>query len=360
MTTLRVILDPVLDRNTAGARYTDRVVRSLIGTAPEGSRVAGVLSATSDGVSDSVERGFPGLASVHRARLARRELRAAWQHGITVIPGDGLLHATDLSAPLGRHDRQLDPDSQVVVTIADAMAWTEPERLDPREVSRRRAMGRRAARYADAVVVPSRSVADSVDSALSLGDRIRVIAAAARPGFSGTTSTVGPLTDPPERYVVAVLGDSEAPGTTIRDLGELLPDGTGVVVVGDGSALEAPVPGATLVPGVDEPALMALVRRSTALVHLGGEVGFGLAILDAMSLGIPVVHPDTADAYELVADAGLAVALDRGAAGMAEAIIALQEDDALASRLATLGRDRARAFTWRDTAEKIWQLHADL
>ncbi len=35
-------------------------------------------------------------------------------------------------------------------------------------------------------------------------------------------------------------------------------------------------------------------------------------------------------------------------------------DDELAERLRIAGRDRARAFSWRDAAEKVWQLHADL
>ena len=32
----------------------------------------------------------------------------------------------------------------------------------------------------------------------------------------------------------------------------------------------------------------------------------------------------------------------------------------LASRLGIAGLDRARAFSWRDSADKVWQLHADL
>jgi hypothetical protein len=35
-------------------------------------------------------------------------------------------------------------------------------------------------------------------------------------------------------------------------------------------------------------------------------------------------------------------------------------DTKLAERLRIFGSDRAKAFTWRDTAERVWQLHADL
>jgi len=36
------------------------------------------------------------------------------------------------------------------------------------------------------------------------------------------------------------------------------------------------------------------------------------------------------------------------------------DDPGLAERLAYSGSDRAKAFSWRSSAEKVWQLHADL
>ncbi|MDQ1528839.1 MAG: hypothetical protein QOH77_629, partial [Actinomycetota bacterium] len=35
-------------------------------------------------------------------------------------------------------------------------------------------------------------------------------------------------------------------------------------------------------------------------------------------------------------------------------------DDELRERLKYLGIDRSHAFSWRASAEKVWQLHADL
>ena len=45
---------------------------------------------------------------------------------------------------------------------------------------------------------------------------------------------------------------------------------------------------------------------------------------------------------------------------LAAAISTVATDDARAERLSIAGSDRARAFTWRDSAERVWQLHADL
>jgi hypothetical protein len=45
---------------------------------------------------------------------------------------------------------------------------------------------------------------------------------------------------------------------------------------------------------------------------------------------------------------------------LAEALARVVGDRELAERLSVSGVDRARAFSWRDSAEKVWQLHADI
>ena len=66
---------------------------------------------------------------------------------------------------------------------------------------------------------------------------------------------------------------------------------------------------------------------------------------------------------EVAGGAGLTVPLD-DAEGypkrLSDSIAAVLDDEALAARLSTEGRDRSHAFSWRDSAEKVWQLHADL
>jgi hypothetical protein len=50
----------------------------------------------------------------------------------------------------------------VVVTVHDAVPWTHPETLTPRGVRWHRAMIERAGHEADAIVVPTRAVADEL------------------------------------------------------------------------------------------------------------------------------------------------------------------------------------------------------
>jgi glycosyltransferase involved in cell wall biosynthesis len=61
-------------------------------------------------------------------------------------------------------------------------------------------------------------------------------------------------------------------------------------------------------------------------------------------------------------DAGIVVPRDEAdeAGAYAAAIREVLDDGALRERLSLSARDRARAFSWRDSAEKVWQLHADL
>lgn len=45
---------------------------------------------------------------------------------------------------------------------------------------------------------------------------------------------------------------------------------------------------------------------------------------------------------------------------LAAAITSVLDDAGLADRLKYSGLDRSHAYSWRNAAEKVWQLHADL
>ena len=86
-------------------------------------------------------------------------------------------------------------------------------------------------------------------------------------------------------------------------------------------------------------------------------------MLEAFRFGTPVIHSDAPALVEVAGDAGYAVAASDAEAyptGLAEAIDRVLGDDSLRETLGILGADRAKLFTWRATAEGVWQLHADL
>ncbi len=374
MTTLRVIMDEML-ASTPGSvgRYTEELVRELIATAPRGCYVEAVVAASTEAEYARIEERLPGLRALHKSALARRELQAAWQHGFTRLPGKGMVHATSLLAPLARHDRLNDGD-QIAVTVHDTVAWSRPDSLSPRTVSWNKAMLKRAQRYADAIVVPSHAVADQLGEIIDLGDRVRVI--------SGAASTALDVPDDaderaerlglPDSYVLAIGGLEPRKG--IDQLVAAMPGiDVPLLIVGpasDDADLAAAIAAAGLEPDrvrglgtLSDADLAVAVDRAAVFAYPNLEEGFGMPVLEAFALGTPVVHSDAPALLELAVDAGVVV--ERGDdAGYAERLAAginsVLTDPDLAERLAYSGSDRAKAFSWRSSAEKVWQLHADL
>lgn len=365
MTTLRVIVDDILlPSGEPLGRYAEELTRALIQTAPRGSDVAGVVAASPEGDYARIRELLPGLRQLHKSALARRELAAAWQHGFTVLPGSGMVHAPSLFAPLRRHDRSVSPGDQTVVTIHDALAWTHPELLPPRTASWAKAMGRRAERHADAVVVPSHAVAADLDEHLELGDRVRVIGTAPAtlvvPVDARSRRAARGL---PDRYVVAIVEADALNGFSNLATASAALAGIPIVLVvatGDASAID----GANDLTVIDDAGAAdrtAILSGAAAYVQPSIAAGPQAGLLDALALGLPIIATDLPSIAEVTADAAVLVARDDNySASLADAIRDLLDDASAAERLGIAAQDRAKAFTWRDAAEKIWQLHADL
>jgi glycosyltransferase involved in cell wall biosynthesis len=237
-------------------------------------------------------------------------------------------------------------------------------------------MTKRAERFADAVVVPTHAVADELAERFDFGDRLRVIGGA-------PSSRLRPVGDAPERrarlavgddYLLAVSGLDPRKGLDAL-IGALadVPDVLLVVVgAGDGAAesvaavaAEAGIPlGRVIVLELlEDDDLAAVLQGASLFVQPSRAEGFGLAMVEAFAFGLPVIHSDAPALVEVAAEAGVVVA--RGDAEgypsrLAEAIRTVREDSGLRERLSVAASDRARAFSWRDAAEKVWQLHADL
>jgi glycosyltransferase involved in cell wall biosynthesis len=113
---------------------------------------------------------------------------------------------------------------------------------------------------------------------------------------------------------------------------------------------------------LDDNDLAAVLQGATAFLQASRAEGFGLALVEALAFGLPVIHSDVPALVEVAADAGLVIPRDEAdeADRYADAIHQVLDDTELRGRLSLGARDRSRAFSWRDSAEKVWQLHADL
>jgi glycosyltransferase involved in cell wall biosynthesis len=103
------------------------------------------------------------------------------------------------------------------------------------------------------------------------------------------------------------------------------------------------------VRGVADPdaaALAGLHASAIALVHPSHDEGFGLTVLEAMSVGTPVIAVRNAAIEELAGDAALIVDDHE----LADAMQSLERDEQLQQKLSAAGRERAAAFSWQRSA----------
>lgn len=370
MTSLRLVLDPIVEPRTREiGGYALAIAQALIATAPAGVDVEGIVASSAPSQYERLEASLDGLGALHKSSFDRRTLHALWRRGLA-RPRGTMVHATDLDAPLGRADAD---GGQAVVTVHDVTAFTDPSRLPAQEVRIQRALVQRAERFADAVVVPSHAVAGVLDESGGFGQRLRIIPGGANPSLvvPRDADLRAEQLGLPEHFLLAP-GDGRA-RAHLRPLLRALARTDGpkipLVVLGtedlDAVTREAGLdPARVLAVSSDVPEDVASVlARASVFVHPGAASGFGLTIIDAMRAGVPVVHPDDPALEELTAEAALVVSrkdVSGYTASLAQHLDALLDDVQTRDRLRIAGRDRAELFDWRDSAEKIWQLHAEL
>ena len=353
---LRVVLDQagqVVDPELAMA--SESLTAALVATAPSGCEVAAIVPA-------GAEVSIAGVTDVRTLRLARRELVSAWQVGVARGTGGGLIHAPTLAAPLVRHDRVHNND-QTVVTLWDLRAWEAPDALSKQNVIWQRGMLRRAVKHADAVVVPTHEMAEALAAHASLGERIRVIAGAAPPAFSAPADGEARRMrlQLPEEYAV-LTGDqqSASAGFTAAARAGLsvvvldAPEGTEPAFADAASAAGLPERMVHVRSELEQADRAAVFASARALLATSSVSTWPWRVVEAMELGVPVIATDSGVHRDVIADGGAVI----DPAEFADALIDAVGEGA--KRMRVLAKDRARAFSWRSSAERVWALHAEI
>jgi glycosyltransferase involved in cell wall biosynthesis len=345
-------------------RYAFEVAAALAARAPHAARV----STWTAWHADTAAVRIPGTVGPWRLPLGRRALTAAWERGVGPAPsGVDIVHApTPLFPPRWRRP--------LVVTVHDAVPWTHPETLTPRGARWHRSMIERAARTADAIVVPTGAVADELARHVALPRPPVVVG-------EGVSGALVPGPDAAERaaalglpdgdYVVtlatveprkgldvllAAMADPRAPKVPLLVVGQAGWGGVDVAGAAAGLGIGDRV---RLLGRLSDADLAVVLARAAVLAAPSRAEGFGLPVLEAMAAGVPVVSSDAPALVEVGGGAALTVPVGDSAA-LAESLAGVMESAALRTQLSEAGRRRAADFSWSATADSLWQLYRSL
>jgi glycosyltransferase involved in cell wall biosynthesis len=403
----RALQEP--DRAPLTATYLDGLLGAFDKDPLDGESFALLLASDLD---DPTER-FHGLSVVGRrllppTRLLRSaamtidpfvlsgaSVGAAWRAERSGAAG-AVYHAFGGSIPLAT-------GLPVVVTLLDLAPWELPGAYQRGAAARfgQRLRGR-LLRDAAAVIVGTEAVAIAARRLLRIRrSRIRVVPLAPRPAFSPAPPVAGRAAgrslanaDPraererlglPERYVV-YSGRYDARqdlGTLLRALALLAeagrPEGLHddvpwpprVLFAGaspdDRAALaraagrEGVGEALAYAPRLDEARLANLVRGARAALLPVLSDGAGLAAIEAIACGIPVVASAVGALPEIVGAAGILVE-PRDPARLASALATAVADDRVHATLASTARERAETETrtWADVAGETRAIYAEV
>lgn len=103
---------------------------------------------------------------------------------------------------------------------------------------------------------------------------------------------------------------------------------------------------------VSDAALVELYQGAAAYLDCSLYEGFGYQVLEAMACGAPVVATRVTSIPELVGDVGL-LCEPRSTNEVANALVRVLSDEALAADLGRRGAERAARFTWEHAARDL-------
>lgn len=359
---MRVLLDyrPALRQRTGVGEYVHQLARAL--AEPPADFVELFTSSWKDRPSAAAlaELG-PAIRVVDR-RIPVQCLNTAWHRlgwppveWLTGREYDVVHSTTPMLIPSRRAAR--------VVTIHDLDFLTHPERTRGEMRRTYPALVGRHAALADGIIVPAQHMAEQVVGLLHVpAERISVCPhgvpqwariVPAPPGGlrAGYILFLGTLE--PRKNIDGLLAAYSL-------LIERRPDAPPLVLAG------ASVPGAeawrdtiarpplagrvTCCGYVEDGDRQAIYAGARLLVLPSFDEGFGLPVVEAMSLGVPAVCTNRGSLPEVTGGAALLVDPE-DLAGLSDAIERVVFDGATAGRLAEAGLRQARRFTWSRAAE---------
>jgi N-acetylglucosaminyl-diphospho-decaprenol L-rhamnosyltransferase len=232
---------------------------------------------------------------------------------------------------------------------------------------------REAARLADRVVTPSRTIAVDIDPRGALGDRLLVI----RQGVD--LERFRPLRNgdgPPHALVLGALVGwkrprlaLEAAALALRDLPELKLTVAGPPMGELGRGLSASLVRRAGLPDLNGrvevtgalPDGAAVLRSATCLLHCADCEPYGMVLVEALASGLPVVAPDACGPAEIVDPTCARLFSPGDARAAADALVEVLSEPGRAEKLGAAGRRRAEElFDLEETRRRHRELVYEL
>jgi glycosyltransferase involved in cell wall biosynthesis len=232
----------------------------------------------------------------------------------------------------------------------------------------------RAARMADAIVVPTHAVAEELARHVVLREAPVVVPEGVSAALSpppDAASRAERLRLPEGDFLVTLATLEPRKGLDVLLRALALPGATAVplLVVGQPGWGGVDVPGSAEQLGIGsrvrvmgrlpDADLAVVLGRAAALVAPSRAEGFGLPVLEAMAAGVPVVSSDAPALEEVGGGATVTVPVGDDAA-LADALAEVLRSAQLRERLSAAGRERAADFSWTAAADRLWQLYTGL
>jgi glycosyltransferase involved in cell wall biosynthesis len=360
---VRVLIDyrPALRERTGIGEYTHELVRSLTAEIPPSGLDLSVFSSSWKDRLNVSDAGLERVGRVDR-RWPVRALNFAW-HRLAWPPVEALagrnfdvVHSmTPLLVPARSAAR--------VITIADLSFLTDPSWTRAEVRRDYPALVHQSARRADAIVVMSHHVRAEVERVLNVAaGKISIVEPGAPPWTPRRTAPSG-------GYVlfVGTLEPRKNVGVLLDAFERLVPRTSAELVLAGKATAQSqewleriakpPLAGRVRHLGYIDPAARRAIYEGAAVLVLPSlDEGFGLPVLEAMTLGVPVVTSNRGSLPEVVGDAGPIVDAADSAA-LADAIGHVLTDSAFAAACAAKGIERSRAYRWDRAAQRTYAVY---
>jgi glycosyltransferase involved in cell wall biosynthesis len=364
---VRILLDyrPALVTRTGVGEYVHRLAEALVKVSAGRDAITLFASSWKDRLRRDV---IPGTA-VADSRVPARALTSLWHRAdwppverLAGGPWDIVQSAQPTLVPSRTGVR--------LTTAYDLDFLDHPERTQAEFTGRYAALARRDADRADHMIAISAYTAGEVEARLGVPRSRITVCRPGRPAwparmappaaslayllFVGTLEPRKNVAGLLQAYARLVARHPQAPPLVLA--GRTVPESAPVLAQLARHPFAGRVQHRGYIPDEDRAALFA---GATALILPSFFEGFGLPVLEAMTVGVPVIASDRGALPEVLGDAGLLVSPD-DPEELAAAMHRVSTDARLATTLGARGARRSLMFDWTASASTLRDIYEAL